>query len=342
MFCNKCGNQINEGESFCNKCGEKVETTPPVETTVTESAPATQAPTQQSVEPVQVQQTPVQVQGAQEQPKKNNIVPIIIIIAVVFILFVVGIIIAIVAFFTVNKSSSSETTTTITTTTEETTTASSMDNDKKEYQVDVNKLDLTNISFKAEDDNPISNTVQLLKVYPSTSTSPELHITLNHTNSEPIDCTVYVNYYKDGVRIGSDYTIQDHIKPNKIALFDIRITVKEEFDSFDITYKTRKGDSERIDFVVNDKNYKALDVSKKSDKTNVGELTNNSNDKVYIEAACLRYKGNELVYVHQGFAFLDKPGEIADCKCYESNVPKNIEYDRTEFQVFSAYNPKPE
>lgn len=26
MFCNKCGNQVEETEKFCNKCGEKVET----------------------------------------------------------------------------------------------------------------------------------------------------------------------------------------------------------------------------------------------------------------------------------------------------------------------------
>lgn len=27
MFCNKCGNEIKEGEKFCNKCGEKQEPT---------------------------------------------------------------------------------------------------------------------------------------------------------------------------------------------------------------------------------------------------------------------------------------------------------------------------
>ncbi|MCI9177006.1 MAG: zinc ribbon domain-containing protein [Clostridia bacterium] len=27
MFCNKCGNEVKEGEKFCNKCGEKIEET---------------------------------------------------------------------------------------------------------------------------------------------------------------------------------------------------------------------------------------------------------------------------------------------------------------------------
>lgn len=25
MFCNKCGNEVKDGEKFCNKCGEKLE-----------------------------------------------------------------------------------------------------------------------------------------------------------------------------------------------------------------------------------------------------------------------------------------------------------------------------
>lgn len=67
MFCQKCGNQLEENAKFCPKCGAGVETTPPAQTTAAGSNTVTDAKAAEPVKPV-TQTAKAAAAGTREMP----------------------------------------------------------------------------------------------------------------------------------------------------------------------------------------------------------------------------------------------------------------------------------
>ena len=295
MKCSNCGSELKENEKFCTKCGTKVE----------------------------VQQ--------EAQPKKSNTGLIIGLVLGGLVLFIIIIIAIVVAFFLlIPKNSTKEGDRT---TTQNVTTAKPFDGDDKKE--DKKNLDFTNVSFKAEDDNERSKNIELVKAnMGKSSLTPVAYVAIKNNNSEHVDISIYVNYYKDGQRLGSDMGTMSFIKPGTIATSSIYLSNKDEYDSFDITYKTSKPGTYMKDVEVNDSNFKKKEDN---EKQSYGTFTNTSKHKVYGYGTCIRYKGNDIVFVENGYLGYVEAGKTGECTCHKITVPDNIEYDKTECSLYNVY-----
>lgn len=297
MICKKCGNKIEDNQKFCNQCGEAV---------------------------------------TEEQPKKKSNVGIIIgIIAAILLLSIIAIAIIVVILIFVVRGGSEEPTSTTTTVT--TTTASTLDDDKNKK---VKDIDFTNISFRPEDNDDESKNIEFVKAYmnytSSETASRYAYVGVINKNDKNVDIAVYINYYKDGVRIGSDYTHKSFIKPNVISSLEISLSPKDEYDKVDITYQTSPADTYMVDVPVNSNNYKKLNEDSKTEKI-FGEFTNNTKKDIYGYATCIRYKNNEIVYLHPGHLGEVKPGKKGECTCYKLDLNPNLDYDKTECVLNNVY-----
>ncbi|MBR6073554.1 MAG: zinc ribbon domain-containing protein [Bacilli bacterium] len=307
MFCNKCGNEIKENEKFCNKCGEAV-------TAQNAAQPQT------------------------TEPKKSNIgliIGIVLGLLLLLIIVIIAIIVVALLFFRNDKKQSTVTTTTGEVTT---TTAASMDDDKKEGKV--KELDFTNVSFKPEDNNEETKNIEFVSGFMGKEgyqgASRYAYIGVINKNKTNQDIWIYINYYKDGTRIGSDSAITSFVKPNVLTVIDVNLKPKDEYDKFDITVKTTPGDSYMVDVPVTDKNFKAINTDKKK-ADSYGTFTNDSKNKVYGYAACARYKDDKLVYLHRGYLGEVEVGKKKECTCYEVDLPEGLEYNKTECSLYNVY-----
>lgn len=307
MKCNKCENEIKENEKFCTNCGEPVTATPEVK---------------------------------KEEPKKSNLGLIIGIgVAGVILLIIAIIVVIVIALLFVGKTVTDITeTTTIIGVPETTTTAKNFDDDKGDKKV--KELDFSNVTFKAEDDHEESKNIEYVTAFMNTvsyeGASRYAYVGVINKNSTNVDIWVYINYYKDGVRIGSDDAITSFVKPNVLTVVDVDLAPKDEYDSFDITVKTSVADSYMVDVPVTDKNFKKVNTDSKTEKT-FGKFTNDSKNEVYGYASCVRYKDDKIVYLQRGYIGTVKVGKTADCTCYKTDIPSDLDYNKTECIPFNVY-----
>ena len=309
MKCNKCGNIIEDNQKFCNQCGEPV---------------------------VESNEVKVETTENKKTSKSFGILFIGVAVALVSILLILGIIVIVAILLMVRKGDNDDKTTTTSTTTTEITTAT-LDDDKNKK---VLPIDFTNISFKPEDNDDESNNIEFVKGYmnvvKSETATRYAYIGLINKNSENLDITVYINYYKDGVRIGSDYAIKSFIKPNVITVVEVTLQPKDEYDKVDITYTTNPGAAYMKDVPVTSKNYTKINENKKK-ALNYGQFTNDSKKKIYGYASCVRYKNNEIVFIHPGHLGEVEVGKKGNCTCYDLDLDENLDYDKTECVLNNVY-----
>ena len=319
MICNKCGKEIINNNAFCNNCGAPVENvqTPPPPVGYT---PVSQNPT--PVEPAPV--NPTQVVQPQQTYTSNNKSIIIVIIALILI----GAIVAVVIFLTKGKDEKEDKTTT----TSET--AQILDKTKAAIP---SEIDFSNIEFKMEDDSDRSKNVEFLGIY-SVEPDPQkgkAFVGFKHTNSEPIDVTIYLNYYMDGVRIGSDQETFTFVKPGIEAFSFIYLRAEDAFNKVDLTYKTRPSGTYHVDVPYKESE---LLISKDEHYKNYIIKYKNSNDKkITGYGSCLYYKSGKLVYGTNGYLGEVKPGEEKEATCHNISIPENLDFDDFKFTLYSLY-----
>ena len=265
-----------------------------------------------------------------EVPKNKNIGLIIGIgCGVLLVVGVIIVIVAIVAFSLLRVSSNKKIETVTTTTTQQ-----YVDPVEKKMP----ELDLSNVQTKLEDNRDETKTIEFVGAYANNASVYKNHVNVAYINKNDyhVNVWIYINYYKDGVRIGSNESINNHIGPNVLACSEISLSEQEPFDSFDISFKTSESNTYYRDVEVNDSTYvRKNQDEKKADS--YGVFTNPTKKNLYGYASCARYKGNDLVFVQNGYLGTVNPSSKADCQCYSSGVPENVEYDRTECNIYNVY-----
>ena len=307
MFCNKCGKEIQQGASFCNSCGTSI-VAQPVETP--NNAP--------------VQTTTTNNSG-------NNTKLIVIIVGVlVFIGCIVGV-------FLLTQKGDKESNNTTTTTTTTTSDTKELDKEKKQPTTE---LDFTNISFKAEDTGTMSDNVQYIGAYvvEADPTKGRVNVVLKHTNEKNIDIWLYINFYKDGLRIKSERSYKSFIKPNEVAIYEITIEMDEDFDSYDITYTTKVSDTYYVDvpYSASDITYLDYNIDDKFDNE-IAKFKNKLNREIYGYGVCTFYNNNNVVYIRPGYLGSVKANEEKVINCFRYDIPEDIKYDDIKFTLFDLH-----
>lgn len=197
-------------------------------------------------------------------------------------------------------------------------------------------LDLSNIDVHYEDDNDErSKNIEFIKAFYNYSGKKYSYakVLLKNNNSEMVNVTVYLNYYKDGVRIGSFQQTQSNVKANREFIVSITATPIEEFDSIDMSISAKVANTYYIDVPVSKKE---LTINELSNYLQV-LYTNNTDKKVSIYIGCKYYNKDELVYVYDGFIDV-QPKASDEGKFYDSSLPSDLEYDKRDVFIYAAYS----
>lgn len=337
MKCIKCGNELGEGVKFCNLCGEtvveqSVTETPQVATPEATTVPVATPEVTPSVELVSKPQVETSTPIVDEIKKKatnkieyaKNIA--LILLTILTILF---------AFLYVNSMDKKnnckcETLSNDTTSTTET--------DKSKAKNYAENLDISGVTVKAEDDTEKTTNVKFINmvlVTPSSSYSrSRISMLFENHNDFLTSGTVYLNYYKDGTRIGSDSGSYSLILPNSKFVVTIEPKIEEEFDSIDITYKTSLRSNGSTQVNVDTSKLKAEKVSSGYSSEVDVTYTNDTDGKAtYYPAIIYKKDGKEVGYHYSIMPNLEK-GQTGKARFYDSNAP---EYDSYEVFIQSAY-----
>ena len=307
MICGKCGNTVESGSTFCNKCGNQLSS---------------------GVQPVNNQ-----------SPNNNKMIIIIIILTIALVLL--GI-----TFVTIlpkkrgpidnntTTNNISDTTSSVQSLDDTTTVAST---DKVNYASDI---DLSNVSIKSESSNSRVDNVKVIdyksyKTEKSYTPTTKLGILFENNNDYMISGSVYVNYYKNGTRIGSNLGSYSLVLPHNKFIVDMELKQYEEFDSVDITYNT----------AMKTTGYKAIKVDnskiekKRMQNYNTNDMyatyLNADEDKVTYYAGFIFKKDGKAVGYRSTIHSDVKKGDTATFKMLESFAPNDFD----DFEVFiqSAY-----
>ena len=62
-----------------------------------------------------------------------------------------------------------------------------------------------------------------------------------------------------------------------------------------------------------------------------------SRRKKIMKNNLIRYKGNDIAFVENGYLGYIEAGKTGECTCHKITVPDNIEYDKTECSLYNVY-----
>ncbi|MBR6072766.1 MAG: hypothetical protein IKP76_00395 [Bacilli bacterium] len=315
----------------------------PVEQTVvqpepvaeTSEAPTTEVNTvpEQPVQPV-VQETPVQqptetvpVQTeVKEEKKKSSCLPIIIVVVILFILAIVGVVVGIIIFAGKGNKGGSGSGNNLTTSS--TTTTTSADDEDDDY---LSKIDFENVKV-TKFENEASENIEIVKFSTAYDT---INVALINKNDHPVDVEVKYSFFMDDDFVNYENAIRYLVEPNVITVIDEDLRFNEAYNR--VTVEVIASESNILDQYEFVKDYTFVKINEdKKDVDDFGEFTNNLDKDVRVRASCIRYKGDNIAYVHVGYIVSPKPHEVEKCKCYSNEVPKSVDFDRTECIVSSV------
>jgi len=210
----------------------------------------------------------------------------------------------------------------------------------KAKNTDFSKIDES--FLKPERESKRNNSIKFIDsfAYETDSYTSENKVTLllKNVSEEIIDVDVYLNFYKDGLRIKSSYSgYAYNVKPSSNFVIEFSRKIDEEFDDFDFSYRISKSKSNHINVDV-DKSKIIIekDQGSYSDTVIFKYLNDTANEMTY--SVCMIYKKDgKIVFADDGYDFEVKPSETAEIKFYKVSRPKDLEYDDYEFDVFSSY-----
>ena len=296
MNCNKCGAKVEEGSKFCNSCGNPIDVS----------------------------------------KKSNN--KLIIIVVGIILLLAIGTTVAIVVH---NSFKSDETR-------ETKKDSSSLDKKDKEKDNEVKKeeksapetLDLSSIKEIKPDNNETdrNSKFQFLNAFYKKDETKFGHVSflLKNNNTEVLDVTVYLNIYKDEVRINSFSWTQSNLKANSEFVADMTFDYVEEYDNMDLTVKTKKASSYYIDYQIKKEDLQINKITEYGISTITALYKNPLQKELVIYGGCKYLKEGKVVFASNSIMTL-KQGETGDLNFFDSSMPKGIEYDNYEIMIYSAY-----
>ena len=270
-----------------------------------------------------------------EPPKKSNKVGVIII--VIILLALVGTGIGFVSYNMLKSDNTSETKKE----------SSKSDSKNKKEETDVKKeksapdtLDLSSITEIKPDNNETdrNSKFQLLNAFYKKDDTKYGHalFLIKNNNTEVLDVTVYLNIYKDDVRINSFTWSQSNAKANTELVASMTMDSIEKYDRMDLTVKTKKASSYYIDYPIK---IEDLVIDKKTEysiTTITASYKNPLQKELVIYGGCKYLKDGKVVFAYNTIA-TPNPGETGELKFFGTSLPKDLEYDDYEVFIYSAY-----
>ena len=272
--------------------------------------------------------------GNKMEVKKNKLVPILIGV-IAFLVIIIGVLAVLLI---VNKpkdncnceNAGQAANNTNEVTTEETTTAS---NGTKKDTVAV-ELDFNNVTAKPEDTNARSSKLEFKNAFYSHDKNSKYgyaNLLFMNNNDEMVDTTIYINFYKDGKRIGSESGGAYNIKPNHLFVDDIMVDFNEEYDSFDITYGATKSKSTYDNLTIDSSKINTVDTGDNIIATYDAAYDKESSYWAYI----LYKKDGKVVFCENAVNSSTNTSDIVSFKFFKNKV-KDINYDSYEISIYSA------
>ena len=328
MKCIKCGNEIPDDSKFCSFCSNPVETsTPVVETQPVEETPQVTATDviKEAIESAALRT---------EKKTKLDIKTIIIIILAVLLLIVTALL-----FISYSKKDTGKCKCADVLSNDSTTTSTEGKVEKKNYAsgLDISKA----TSVKPEDENSDRNknikyiNATSYKIERSGFYDTEVGILFENNNDSLMSGTVYINYYKDGIRIGSDLGSYSLVTPHSKFIVHIQPSFEEEFDSFDISYNAAMKSSGYKVVPVDNSKISAQKVSNLGSYIINATYTNDSDSEVTYYFGIIYKKNGQDVGYRNSIASDVKKGDTASVKFYDLYAPKD--YDDFEVFIYSSY-----
>ena len=265
-----------------------------------------------------------------EQPK-NKTVPILIAVIVVLVIAV-----ATLAVLLILKNNKNECNTNNNgqAANQETTTTTTEDLFYRSNKNPIKAIDFKDVKGKPEDEKEASKNIEYVTAFFEQSSTPEYayaYLVLNNKNTSGMyDITAYINYYKDGQRIGSDQTTSYSVLANQRFVMSISLHYYESYDSIDITYVTNKSKSTYEEIPIDQSKIKINKVSGKI----VAQYPEKPTNKTSFWAGIVYYKDGKMVYAHDDTASIYDNEEEAEFTFFP---PKDIPYDNYEINIYSAH-----
>lgn len=196
-------------------------------------------------------------------------------------------------------------------------------------------LDLSNVTAKPEDDKERTKKIEFMNAFYKHEKDDKYGkatMLFKNNNDTMIDIDVYINFYKDGQRIGSESGTGYNIKPNHLFVEEITVDFNEEYDSMDITYRASKAKS----------SFEEISIDSSKIKTNMEDSNilasyEREYDKESTYWAYIIYKKDgKVVYCDQSVDSSTNTTNQANFKFFLYNY-KDLEYDSYEVDIYSAY-----
>ena len=314
MNCGKCGAPLAPGVKYCDKCGTEV------------GAPIAPPPV---------------------EPKKgpNKIIIIAVLCAIIVAL------ITTIAIVMVTKDSDSSDDTKTSTKKEkdkpvepvnpdgpiDPVTPDQPDQPDQPEQAQLPKIDTSNVVFKPESSTDSrANNIQYLGSYYFAEDNAKYadYRVLLKNNNELIDVRLYLNFYKNGQRIGSVSAWASNVKAGSEFVADFSLSAREPYDSFDITVSAEKVDSSYYgDFKIDESKVKVVKAERK-----IVAMYENTSTETFTAYACIKYmKDGKVVFVDKTISSSVAPGLNAEFTFYNFSIPEDVEYDDYKVVIYSAY-----
>ena len=332
MKCIKCGNEIPDDSKFCSFCSSPVETTPVQEVTPT---PVEEVTPDASVTPTDIiKQTVDSAIERTERKTKLDIKTLIIITLAVLV-----IVLTVLLFMNYSKKNDNKCNCTNTLVNDNSTTTTKSANEKTNYAsgLDISKA----TSVKVEDENSDRNkNIKFINAFSYKSDrsgfyDTEVGMLFENNNDSLMSGTVYINYYKDGTRIGSDLGSYSLVTPHSKFIVHIQPSFEEEFDSFDVTYNAAMKTSGYTVIPVDNSKITTQKVSVSGSYQINASYTNDSDSEVTYYFGIIYKKGGNDIGYRNTIASNVKKGDTASVKFYDSFAPKD--YDDYEVFIYSSY-----
>lgn len=205
-------------------------------------------------------------------------------------------------------------------------------------QAELPKIDTTNVVFKPESSSDSrANNIQYIGSYyfaEDNSKYADYRVLMKNNNNELIDVRLYLNFYKNGQRIGSVSAWASNVKAGSEFVADFSLSAREPYDSFDITVSAEKIDSSYYgDFKIDESKVKVVKAERK-----IVAMYENTSTETFTAYACIKYmKDGKVVFVDKTISSSVDPGLNAEFTFYNFSIPEDVEYDDYKVVIYSAY-----
>ena len=264
--------------------------------------------------------------------KKSYVLPIVIVV-ILLLVIIVGVLITLLVINTrssnnIDNPGNQAANNTQEITTESTTKTTSEDTPAVD-------LDLSNVKAQPDDDKERSKNLEFKNIFYSHEKGSKYgyaYLLFMNNNNEMVDTTIYINFYKDGQRIGSEQGSGYNIKPNHLFVDSISVYFNEEYDSYDITYSANKSKSTYDDLTIDKTKIK----TEKKDEYSLESTYPRKYDKESSYWAYILYKKDgKVVFCENSVDSSLNTTDTASFKFFLSRV-EGIEYDSYEVDIYSA------